>query len=233
MSSLHGKACEWPSPMLTGDPCGLPLPHGVRGPRKPLQAVRRVPADHETRCPAAQCGEARGLSPCGDVGLLGPALSSLASPFKGQGSQRPRPRPVVTLMTTEPRTVRWGCQAEEPSVHPSIHLSGSAPGPLVLGTSPPAHPCRAQGAHSPEQPHGTGWDLGRARPLELCTAGEGPGASSLRPPSRRSDPLVEAAQLTTHTNGERRPPTACCTRGPGAGGFYTLEGPRGRGGLHS
>ena len=56
MSSLPGKAFEWPSPMLTGDPCGRPLPHAVRGPRKPSQAVRRVPADHETRCPAPSVG---------------------------------------------------------------------------------------------------------------------------------------------------------------------------------
>ena len=71
MSSLPGKASEWPSPVLTGDPCGLPLLCAVRGPGKPSQAARRVPADHEIRYPAAQCGEARGLSPRGDVGLPG------------------------------------------------------------------------------------------------------------------------------------------------------------------
>lgn len=128
MSSLPGKAGEWPSPVLTGDPCGLPLLCAVRGPRKPSRAARRVPTDHEICCPAAPCGEARDLSLRWDFGLPGPALSSPAPHFKGQGSQRPQPHPVVALMTTEPRTVRQGpksCrlerQAEEPSVCPSVH----------------------------------------------------------------------------------------------------------------
>lgn len=176
MSSLPGKASEWPSPVLTGDPCGLPLLCAVRGPGKPSQAARRVPADHEIRYPAAQCGEARGLSPRGDVGLPGPALSSLAPPFKGQGSQRPQPHPVVALMTTEPRTVRQGpksCglerQAEEPSVclsvRPPVWECSWALGARHQSTrSPPGllpRLSRAWGAHSPEQPHGTGLGPGK------------------------------------------------------------------------
>lgn len=178
MSSLPRKAGEWPSPVLTGEPCGLPLPCAVSGPGKPSRAARRVPTDHEIRCPAAQCGEARGLSLRGDVGLLGPALSSPAPPFKGQGSQRPRPHLVVALMNTEPRTVRQGpksCelerQAKEPSVRPSVWECSWALGAGHQSTCSPqgcSHVCPECGVPAALNSCTVqAWDLGRARPLDL------------------------------------------------------------------
>ena len=77
------KSLRVAEPHADGGPVWPPAPTCGQGTPEAFASSQEGSWRSRDPLPCAQCGEARGLSPCGDIVLLGPALSSLAPPFKG------------------------------------------------------------------------------------------------------------------------------------------------------